>query len=191
MPIYEFYSPDTHKVYSFFARSLAQGQRTPRCPDDPEAEMERCISNFAVTGRAKENEELPGDDDLDDPRMEAAMAQLEHEMAGIDEDNPDPRQLGHLMRRMSDLTGEKLPAEMNEMVRRLELGEDPDKLEEEYGDAFGDDEDPMGGMGSGEDGPGGGSESTGEGKVRRWWRQRRSPQRDPQLYEMGDFLAGE
>ena len=26
MPIYEFYSPDTNRIYSFFARSVAQGQ---------------------------------------------------------------------------------------------------------------------------------------------------------------------
>ena len=35
MPIYEFYSPDTNRIYSFFARSLAQGRLTPRCPDNP------------------------------------------------------------------------------------------------------------------------------------------------------------
>jgi len=187
MPIYEFYSPDTNKVYSFFARSLSMGQRTPRCPDDPEARMERCVSNFAVTGRAKEESDDPGGDDLDDPRMEAAMAQLEREMSGIDEDNPDPRQLGHLMRRMSELTGEKLPEEMNEMVRRLELGEDPDKLEEEYGDAFGDDDEMGMGDGMGMGGDGGGDEKA-EGRVRRWWRRQRARQRDPQLYEMSEYV---
>jgi hypothetical protein len=188
MPIYEFYSPDTHKVYSFFARSLAQGRLTPRCPDDASARMERCVSQFAVTGRAKEKEEASGGDDLDDPRMEAAMAQLEREMAGMDEENPDPRQLGHLMRRMSELTGERLPGEMEEMVRRLELGEDPDKLEEEYGDVF--DED--GGMGAEGFGGEGGDDADGEpkteGRVRRWWRQHRAPQRDPKLYEMAEFV---
>lgn len=185
MPIYEFYSPQTHKVYSFFARSLAQGRRIPRCPDDPTAKMERCVSSFAVTGRAKEKDEGLGGDDLDDPRIDAAMAQLEREMAGIDEENPDPKQLGHLMRRMSELTGEKLPAEMNEMVRRLELGEDPDKLEEEYGDAFGDEGDLGGDEGMDTE------ESSAGGKVRRWWRRRQVPQRDPHLYEMSDFLDDE
>ena len=53
MPIYEFYSPETHKIYSFFARSLAYASKTPRCPDKPGAPMERMISKFAVTGRAK------------------------------------------------------------------------------------------------------------------------------------------
>ena len=180
MPIYEYYSPDTHRVYSFFARSLAGASQVPRCPDDATARMERRVSNFAVTGRAKENEDPEGGDGLDDPRMEAAMAQLEREMSGIDEDNPDPRQLGHLMRRMSELTGEKLPGEMEEMVRRLEKGEDPDKLEEEYGDALGEDGFP----GDGADGGG----ERDDGRVRRWWRRRHAPERDPQLYELNDYI---
>lgn len=110
--------------------------------------------------------------------MEAAMAQLEREMAGIDDENPDPRQLGHCMRRMSEITGEKLPVEMEEMVRRLELGEDPEKLEEEYGDAFAED-------GAFEaDNEGG---ETGGARLRRWLGGR-SPIRDPKLYEMDDYL---
>jgi hypothetical protein len=63
MPIYEFYSPDTNRIYSFFARSLAQGQLTPRCPDNPKARMERMISRFAVTGRAKEKSETNNETD--------------------------------------------------------------------------------------------------------------------------------
>lgn len=183
MPIYEYYSPDTNKVYSFFARSLGDRERLPRCPDNAEARMERLVSAFAVTGRAKEAPEGVGEGDMDDPRMEAAMAQLEREMAGMDEENPDPRQMGRMMRRMSELTGERLPGEMEEMVRRLELGEDPDKLEEEFGDAF-DEEGMMGeGEAGGEDGPG-----EGRGTVRRWLRRHRAPRRDPQLYELKDFV---
>lgn len=181
MPIYEFFSPDTRKVYSFFARSLSDRDRIPRCPDDASARMERLVSGFAVTGRARENEEIPGGDDLDDPRMEAAMAQLEHEMSGMDEDNPDPRQLGHLMRRMSELTGEKLPGEMEEMVRRLELGEDPDKLEEEFGDAFDDDALP------GDEDAGAGSDEE-SARLSRWLRHKRAPQRDPRLYELKEYV---
>ncbi len=181
MPIYEYYSPDTHKIYSFFARSLADSERCPRCPDDPAARMERCVSSFAVTGKAKEEFDDPAMGDLDDPRMEAAMTQLEREMSSMDEDNPDPRQLAHLMRRMSEMTGEKLPGEMEEMVRRLELGEDPEKLEEEFGDAF--DEDAM--MGEGDEA---GPEGGGVSKAKRWLRRNRAPSRDPQLYELNDFV---
>ena len=94
MPIYEFYSPDTHRIYSFFARSLAQGREMPRCPDNPAARMERMVSSFAVTGRHRDKM-LPGETphDTADLAAEQAMAALEEGMASLNPDNPDPRQL--------------------------------------------------------------------------------------------------
>ena len=176
MPIYEFYSHKNNKIYSFFARSHIDSETTPKCPDDPSFPMKRIVSGFAVIGRAKEPSEDPGGDDLDDPRLEAAMAEMEREMAGMDEENPDPRTMGQLMRRMSELTGEKMPDVMEEMIGRLESGEDPEKLEEEYGDLpeledFGNDE--------------------GEGareKRKALLRRMRGPVRDPELYELKDYL---
>ena len=57
--------------------------------------------------------------------MESFMAEMEREMSGMDENNPDPRQMGRLMRKMTDVMGDKAPPEMREMIRRLEAGEDP------------------------------------------------------------------
>jgi hypothetical protein len=184
MPIYEFYCPDNNKIYSFYARSLACAGRTPRCPDNPKLRMERMISSFSVTGRAKETPELPGGPDLDDPRMEAAMAEMEREFGGMDEENPDPRQLARMMRKMSELAGEKIPGEMDEMIRRMEAGEDPEKLEAEYGEALED---------AGEGGePGSAAEAETRERRKRLREQLRKlgkrPVRDPQLYEMSDFL---
>jgi hypothetical protein len=170
MPIYEFYSPDTNKIYSFFARRLSMGGLTPRCPDDPKARMERVLSKFAVTGRARENTAPPGPTD---PRMERVLGELQREMAGIDEKNPDPRAIGQLMRRMSDATGQAMPTEMNQMIERLEAGEDPEKLESEFGDAL----DNLNFPDTATDPSGGTS------RVRQ-----RVPKRDPVLYEMSDFL---
>ncbi|MEX0326786.1 MAG: cytochrome C [Puniceicoccaceae bacterium] len=178
MPIYEYFSPDTNKIYSFFARSSADKDTTPRCPDDPDASMQKVMSGFAVTGRAKENAGDPGED-FDDPRIEAAMAEMEREMAGMDEDNPDPRQMGRLMRKMADMTGEKMPAVMEEMVGRLEAGEDPDKIEEEYGDLP---ELEEFGAGLGENG------EPEEGSTKSLLRRLRGPVRDAQLYELRDYL---
>ena len=178
MPIYEFYSPDTHKIYSFFARSLAYAEKIPRCPDKPEARMERVVSRFAVTGRAKEKSDTPaGGDDLD-PRMERVMAEMERDMAGMDENNPDPRALGRMMRKMTEATGQKMPAEMEQMIRRLEAGEDPEKLEEEFGDAF----DTMDFPGEGDGGEGGDAPGAAT-KARR-----KKAERDPTLHEFSDFV---
>jgi hypothetical protein len=177
MPIYEFHSPDTNKIYSFFARSLACANKTPRCPDDPSARMERLISRFAVTGRAKEKSDPSGEDSLD-PRMERVMSEMENDMAGLDENNPDPRALGRMMRKMAEATGQKMPGEMEQMIRRLEAGEDPEKLEEEFGDAFEDMDFPEMGAMDGAD-----SSETSVVKSRR-----SHPRRDPILYEFADYL---
>lgn len=192
MPIYEFYCPDNHKIYSFYARSQAYAGKTPRCPENPRFRMERVVSSFSVTGRAKEQPDLPGGsggaaDPLDDPRMEAAMAQMEREFSGMDEENPDPRQLARMMRKMSDLTGEKMPGQVEEMIRRMEAGEDPEKLEEEYGDAL-DEFEKSGEAGGGTGNEEGGEEAAGKaGTAEKLRRARVRPTRDPVLHDMSEF----
>jgi hypothetical protein len=172
MPIYEFYCPDNHRIYSFYARSLSYAQRTPRCPENARFRMERMISNFAITGRAKEKPDMPAG--ADDPRMEAAMAEMEREFGGMDTENPDPKMLARMMRKMTELGGGQAPREMEEMIRRMEAGEDPEKLDAEYGDAL-EGFDPLG-------------DGAAEEVKARLRALRRQPQRDPVLYEMSEFV---
>ena len=47
-----------------------------------------------------------------------------------------------MMRKLYESTGMKLGDKMEEAIRRMESGEDPDKIEEEMGD-FLDEEDPL------------------------------------------------
>ncbi|MGI8604151.1 MAG: cytochrome C [Verrucomicrobiales bacterium] len=171
MPIYEFYSPETNKIYSFFARSLACHEKVPRCPEGVGFRMQKQVSRFAVTGRAKE--EGPGDPfaGVDEEKMEALMSEMEHDMPDLDKENADPRQLGRFMRKMSDLLGDKAPPEMREMIRRLESGEEPEKLEEQFGDLVGDESaDPF--------------LMQAMQKLRH---SARRPQRDPTLYEFSEY----
>ena len=180
MPIYEFFCPDNRRIYSFFARSMRMAGMVPRCPDHPKWRMEKMISGFAITGRAKEAPEgAPGGDDFDDAKMEAAMSEMEREFGGIaDNDNPDPRALAKMMRRMGEISGQKMPAQMDEVIARLEKGEDPDKLEQEYGDVF-----------SAMDDAGGADEEGGDTLARTRARGKKRVTRDPKLYEMGDFCG--
>lgn len=174
MPIYEFYSPDTNKLYQFLARSQAYRDKVPLCPEDPAFKMERRVSHFAVIGKAKED---AGDDPfagIDETKMEGFMAEMESDMAGMDENNPDPRQLGRFMRKMTDLMGNKTPPELREMVKRLEAGEDPEKLEEQFG-----------GMEGGEEGA---SDALFSQFMRKIKSAGRQPRRDPELYEMADYV---
>jgi hypothetical protein len=71
-----------------------------------------------------------------------------------------------------------MPEPMLEMLARMEKGEDPEKLEEEYGDVL--DDDSMGNFGMGQ----GDGEKGGVGTLRR----RLPPRRDPTLYEMAEYL---
>lgn len=137
------------------------------------------MSSFAVTGRAKEKPDLGPDGGVDDARMEAAMAEMEREMSGFDEENPNPRHLAQMMRKMSQISGEKMPAPMEEMLRRLEAGEDPERLEEEMGDTLDDDDSA----------DGSGDETPAQAAMRaRLKTMRGKPGRDPTLYEMSDFV---
>ena len=179
VPIYEFFSPDSGKVYSFLAKSIVYADCIPRCPDDPEYRMQRVISGFSIGGATKglEGEGSGFGGEGDDPRMVSALEEMEREVSQMDEENPDPRQIGRLVRRISELSGEKVPESVEEMIKRLEGGEDPEKLEEEFGDLL---DEEM----ADEDGEIPNAAGAGETPARR----QRSPCRDPNLYDMESYL---
>jgi len=182
MPIYEYYCPDNHTVYQFYAKTLAQGKLIPKCPDNPRYRMQKLVSSFAVTSKGKGDKESteaanPAGDaaPAEDARMEAAMEAMEREFGQVDEN--DPKAMGRMMRRMAELTGEKLDGEMEEVVRKLEEGVDPDSLEEQFGGGGPDDE-------SGEPaGPPEAGEDKREPRHRYKARRRQPARRDPKLYD--------
>ncbi|ATC65505.1 FmdB family transcriptional regulator [Nibricoccus aquaticus] len=180
MPIYEYYCPDNHTVYQFFAKTLAQGRTIPKCPDNPKFRMQKAVSAFAVTsgGKSTEAGEAAGDagapgDAAEDARMEAAMGVMEKEFSSVDEN--DPRAMGRMMRRMAEMTGEKIDGEMEEVVRKLEEGADPESLEDQLGGGGPSDE-------NGQGGPGGPAPEPKE-KRHRYKPAQRALRRDPALYD--------
>jgi len=79
----------------------------------------------------------PPTPDFDDPRMERAMMELERDMEHLDENNP--KHMAHMMRKMKDLMPPgTVPQELDVAIKRLEAGEDPEKIEEDMGDVLGD-----------------------------------------------------
>ena len=177
MPIYEFYSPDNNKLYQFFARSSAYRDTVPRCPDNPTFRMQRRMSRFAIIGKAKEDTADDPFAGIDETKMESFMAEMERDMGGMDEQNPDPRQLGRFMRKMTDMMGDRTPESLQEMVRRLEAGEDPEKLEEQFG-----------GMDS-EDGTGPAADGLWDTMKKKIRALKDTPQRDPKLYEFAEYAG--
>ena len=106
------------------------------------------------------------------------MGAMEREFSNIDEN--DPRAMARMMRRLSEVTGERLDEPMEEAVRKLEEGADPESLEESMGAAFGDG--PEGGMDDGLGGPPPAEKGQPEPKSRPRVR-RMPPTRDPKLYD--------
>ena len=163
MPIYEFYCTDCHTVFSFLSKTMNTTKR-PDCPRCGRPKLDRRMSRFAVSkGRSEPAAGEPDRPDLppgfDEAKMEQAMEALAQEAEGANED--DPRQMARMMRKLYDTTGLPLGPGMEEAMRRMESGEDPDKIEEELGDAL-DQEDPFGGEGNGGPaGEGGGGKAPG------------------------------
>jgi len=130
MPIYEFYCAQCHMIFNFFSKTI-DTQRRPACPRCKKTQLERRMSVFAVTRNRAEEDDNPMPD-LDEAKMERAMQLLASEADSMDEN--DPRQAAGLMRKLSDLTGLDLGAGMEEAIRRMEAGEDPEQIEAEMGD---------------------------------------------------------
>ena len=165
MPIYEFYCRDCHTIYSFLSRRV-DTETTPKCPKHKKHKLQRQMSRFAISSGRSESPD--GDmPDFDDEKMEQAMMQMAGEMEGVDED--DPRAMARMMRKLMDTTGMNMGEGMEEAVRRMEAGEDPDKVEEELGGIL-DSEDPF---------------STGESKLKGLVRRMtEAPNEDPEIYDM-------
>ncbi|MEE9402348.1 MAG: zinc ribbon domain-containing protein [Desulfobacteria bacterium] len=162
MPIYEFYCEDCNTIFNFFSSSVNTTKR-PLCPKCKQKKLKRQMSTFARLTGAKEEGDL---DDLpiDEAKMEKAMSLLAREAEGINED--DPRQAVNLMRKLSDAAGVGLGPGMEEALKRMEAGEDPEQIEAEMGDLL-EQEEPF----------------VMEGKKGRRVKQR-TPYRDETLYEL-------
>ena len=162
MPIYEFACPKCRRIFSFLSKRL-NPDRLPVCPKCGNKKLSKQISRFAMTRKLSEPAAKTGDDDgppmpdLDDPRVERAMMEMEHDMEHLDENNP--KHMAHMMRKMKDLMPPgTMPKEMDIAIKRLEAGEDPEKVEADMRDVLGD---FMGGEGGGPGGGGGYTHDSG------------------------------
>jgi len=178
VPIYEFYCADCHTVFNFLSKTINTTKR-PACPRCKRPKLERRVSRFAISRGRRESSESPVSPesdpalgDLDESRMERMMEELARESDGLNED--DPRQMARMMRKLYEGAGLPLSDRMQKAMRRLESGEDPDKIEEEMGDLL-DEEDPLLGAETG---------GTGAGRLRGLARKLRPPNVDETLYDL-------
>lgn len=142
MPIYEYRCQECGRRFSVFWRSFSDVQEDKiickRCGSD---DVNRLVSRVRMV-RSEESRL----DDMADPS------------AWGDFDENDPKSMGRFMRKMMNEIGDEagdLGPEFEEVVDRLEAGQDPEEIEKDMPDLLG--EGAEGGMG-GPGAPGGGSD---------------------------------
>ncbi|XZE32283.1 FmdB family zinc ribbon protein [Pirellulaceae bacterium SH501] len=169
MPIYEFYCPVCHTVFSFLSRSM-QNTKVPQCPKCGRKKLEKKVSRFAISKGLKESDATKDPfENVDEAKMEQLMMEMAPHLDENSQGPEDPRQMAALMKKMFDVTGMQPNETMLEAMRRMEAGEDPDRIDEEMGDALDGEGDPFAGP---------------ESKSRKWKRMFEAPDVDPELYEM-------
>ncbi len=121
MPIHEYYCHDCKKRVSVFWRTFSEAEGgTPVCPRCGGENLTRLMSRVRLVRSDESRLE-----DLADPSNLP------------DFDETDPKSLGKWMRKMSDEMGEDLGPEFDEVVGRLESGEDPEEIEKSMPDLMG------------------------------------------------------
>jgi putative FmdB family regulatory protein len=121
MPIYEYGCYDCRKRVSVFFRSFTAAEtQQAHCPRCGGTNIKRLVSKVAVV-RSEESRL----DSLADPSN----------FSGLDEN--DPKSIGRWMRKMGSELGEDMGSDFDEMVGRLEAGEDPEEIEKSMPDLGG------------------------------------------------------
>ncbi len=152
MPIYEYACTHCGRISNFFVRNIA-AHAPPSCPHCGYKEMRRTVSRFATLSHRKtegtclEKKNVPDADFKQENREsfpEAHEAASDQDFSEIESlldqvDENDPRSMGRALRKLAEQSGEPMDEEMDEAVRRLEAGEDPEKIEEKMGGGAGDD----------------------------------------------------
>lgn len=131
MPIYEYGCYDCRKRVNVFFRSFSDAEtKEAACPRCGGTNLKRLVSKVAFV-RSEESRL----ENLADPSN----------LAGLDEN--DPKSMARWMRKMGNEMGEDLGSEFDEVVDRLEAGEDPESIEQsmpDLGSAGGADDDWFG-----------------------------------------------
>ena len=126
MPRYDYRCRSCKKRSVIFQTYAEYGRKEVKCPHCGSVELQRIIGR--VRFARSEESRL---DELSDPS----------DWGDVDEN--DPRSMARMMRKMGSELGEDMPGEFDEVVDRLEAGEDPEDIEEsmpDLGGENGDDE---------------------------------------------------
>lgn len=131
MPIYEFYCDNCKVIFNFFSVKVDTEAR-PHCPRCKINLLKRKPALFATLKFKGEEEPLPSAfQNLDEDKLEKAMGSLASEFGDMEDMPEDPKVISRMMKRFTEVTGLKFGKKWEEMLSRMESGEDMEKLEEE------------------------------------------------------------
>lgn len=116
MPNYEYRCLNCRKRFEIFMTYQEYGTRPVTCPHCKSENVQRRIGRIRVARS-------------DESRLES-LADPSN-LAGLDD---DPRAMGRMMREMSREMGEDMGPEFDEVVGRLEAGQNPDQIEKDLPD---------------------------------------------------------
>ncbi len=119
MPIYEYRCLACKRRTSVFVRSVTSSVAA-RCEHCGSARLSRLISRFATPRAGLNLNDAGAMDDLDEN---------------------DPRAVARWAREMKDEMGDDLGPEFDDMITRMESGEDPEAIMSDATDSFAGDED--------------------------------------------------
>ena len=119
MPTYDYRCKSCKTRFELFLTYAEYGQYQVACPACGSDQVQRRIGRVRIA--KSEDRRI---EDMVDPTQ----------LAGIED---DPKALGRLMRKMGDEMGEDAGPEFDEVVSRLEKGEDPEQIERDMPDLGG------------------------------------------------------
>ena len=127
MPTYDFICNNCNQRFDVFMNFAEYGKKTVKCIHCSSKNVRRRMTKVRI---AKSEE----------TRMES----MADDFSGFEGLEDDPKAMGQMMRKMGKEMGEDLPPEFDEVVDRLESGQNPEDIEKAIpdlgGDAGGDDD---------------------------------------------------
>ena len=123
MPTYDFICNNCNQRFDLFLTFAEYGKKAVKCVHCSSKNVRRRMTKVRI---AKSEE----------TRMES----MADDFSGFEGLEDDPKAMGQMMRKMGKEMGEDLPPEFDEVVDRLESGQNPEDIEKAIPDLGGEDE---------------------------------------------------